>query len=201
MRDSIRQNRQTLKKLFDSIVATNAQGIPFLAEEAIENAIGIIMEHAQSGGKILLIGNGGSAAIASHIATDFWKNAGIKATAFNDSALLTCLSNDLGYKHVFEKSVEMFADPKDVLIAISSSGQSENILRAVAAARVKDLRVITYSGFKADNPLRSKGEINFYVPASHYGHVEVLHHSLCHCLIDIIIEHKAKLMEKAQSHE
>ena len=135
------------------------------------------------------------------MATDFWKNAGIKAISFNDSVLLTCLSNDEGYKHVFEKSIQMFAHPADILIAISSSGRSENIIRGVDAMRQKGAKVITCTGFAQDNPLRPKGEINFYVPATHYGHVEVVHHALCHCLIDVIIANKPKLAERALLHE
>ena len=102
------------------------------------------------GRKILFAGNGGSAAIASHMAIDFWKNAGIKALAFNDGALLTCVSNDHGYSHVFEKSIEMFAEYNDVLLAFSSSGNSENILRGVVAGQEKQGRIITFSGFKEE---------------------------------------------------
>ena len=195
MRHTIRKNRQILKELFDTIAASHMTGQALILEEALENTVNLIIEKASVGGKIMFIGNGGSAAIASHMATDFWKNGGIKATAFNDSVLLTCISNDHGYKHVFEKSIEMFAHPDDVLVAISSSGQSEYILRGGAAAQAAYIAVITLSGFKADNPLRSKGDANFYVPSSHYGHVEVLHHSLCHCWIDTIMENKAKPKE------
>ena len=110
--------------------------------------------------------------------------------AFNDSALLTCVSNDYGYEHVFEKPVEMFADTGDLLIAISSSGKSQNILRAVGAARLKNAKMITLSGFDEDNPLRSMGDLNFYVPSPSYGPVEVVHHSICHCLLDVVIREK-----------
>jgi D-sedoheptulose 7-phosphate isomerase len=140
----------------------------------------------------MFVGNGASATIASHQATDFWKNGGIRAIAFNDPALLTCISNDFGYKYVFEKPIEMFAHPGDILVAISSSGRSENILNAVKAAEKKSCRTITLSGFKADNPLSSLGELNFYVPASAYSHVEVVHHSICHYMLDIIIDRKGK---------
>jgi len=135
------------------------------------------------------------------MATDFWKNAGIKALSFNDSSLLTCISNDYGYPHVFEKPIEMFIEPQDVLIAISSSGQSENILRGVFAAKEQGAGVLTFSGFKPDNPLRKLGEINFYVPIEHYGYVEVVHLALCHCLADMIIENRTKLKERIESHE
>ena len=128
--------------------------------------------------------------MASHLSADFWKNADLKAVAFNDIALLTAVSNDYGYQHVFEKPVEVFADKGDVLVAISSSGKSENILNAVKAARSKHCDIITLSGFKEENPLRKLGDINFYVQSGSYGPVEIIHHSICHCILDTIIQHK-----------
>ena len=206
MIEKIKQNRETLKKVFDRVEATDRKGTSLLVDEALEDAMNLISACAAAGGKVMFIGNGGSAAIASHMATDFWKNAGVKAVSFNDSVLLTCLSNDEGYAHVFEKSIEMFAESKDLLIAISSSGKSENILRGVDAAHEKGGQVVTFSGFTPDNPLRKKGEINFYVPASHYGHVEIIHHALCHCFVDVLIANRikiseTKLREKVLSHE
>jgi D-sedoheptulose 7-phosphate isomerase len=160
--------------------------------EGISIAAELIEGQTASGGKLIFIGNGASAAISSHQATDFWKNGGMKAIAFNDASGLTCISNDFGYDHVFEKPIKMFGNAGDVLIAISSSGRSENILRAVTTAKVKGVEVITLSGFSEDNRLRFLGKINFYVPSSCYGHVEILHLSICHCLLDIIIQNKTE---------
>ena len=160
------------------------EGIELISQEIIATS--------QNGKKLIFIGNGTSAAIASHMSTDYWKNGGIRAIAFNDSSLLTCISNDYGYKHVFEKPIEMFADKGDILIAISSSGKSENILRGVQAARTSQCKVITFSGFKNDNPLRSMGDYNFYVPSPSYGPVEIIHLSICHCICDAIIQEKSK---------
>jgi D-sedoheptulose 7-phosphate isomerase len=111
----------------------------------------------------------------------------MRAMAFNDPALLTCVGNDYGYPHVFEKPIAMFADPGDVLIAISSGGRSENILRAVDAGVEAGCRVVTMSGFGRDNPLRTRGELNFYVPSDSYGYVEITHLAVCHCIVDTII--------------
>jgi len=160
------------------------EGIELVAREIISNN--------QDGKKLMFIGNGASASIASHMSTDYWKNGGIRAIAFNDSSLLTCISNDYGYKHVFEKPIEMFADKGDTLVAVSSSGKSENILRGVQAARASKCKVITFSGFKNDNPLRSMGDYNFYVASPSYGHVEIIHLSICHCICDAIIQEKSK---------
>ena len=154
---------------------------------AIESASQLSMAQTEAGRKIIFIGNGASASMASHMSTDYWKNGGMRAIAFNDASLLTCLSNDCGYENVFGKSVEMFADEGDILVAISSSGKSENILNGVYAARKQGAHVVTLSGFKPDNPLRSMGNINFYVPDGAYGSVEILHLSICHCILDVII--------------
>ncbi len=192
MRDAIKENRQRLKELFDSVIATNTEGVVLALDEALENSIKMIIKQAKAGGKLILIGNGASASIASHMATDFWKNAGIRALAFNDSSLLTCISNDYGYEHVFEKPIEMFADSGDVLFAISSSGKSENIIRGAQMACLKKCRVITLSGFNKNNTLRSLGNMNLYVPSSSYGHVEIIHTAICHCILDIIMIKRLK---------
>jgi len=158
--------------------------------DAIESVGQLAMAQSETGKKIIFIGNGASASIASHMSTDFWKNGGIRAVAFNDAALLTCLSNDCGYENVFGKSIDMFADKGDILFAISSSGKSENILNGVKAARNQGTKVVTFSGFSSENPLRRMGDINFYVPDGAYGAVEILHLSICHCILDVIIMEK-----------
>ena len=163
----------------------NGNSLEFFA--AIESAGQLAMSQTKAGGKIMFIGNGASASIASHMSTDYSKNGGMRAIAFNDAALLTCLSNDCGYENVFGKSVEMFADEGDILVAISSSGQSENILNGVRAAKELGVHVVTLSGFSPDNRLRPMGEINFHVPDRSYGAVEILHLSICHCILDVII--------------
>lgn len=158
--------------------------------DAVEKAIKLIVNRTSKGCKVIFIGNGGSASVASHQAVDFFKNGGMRAIAFNDSSLLTCLSNDFGYQYVFEKPIEMFAEKGDVLVAISSSGKSENILRGADAAKKKGCHVITMSGFKPDNPLRDKGDMNFYAPSNSYGYVEITHLTLCHCMVDTIVAKK-----------
>jgi D-sedoheptulose 7-phosphate isomerase len=179
-----------LTELTRCIRVTDKEVVKIEFPLGIEKVGNLILSQAGSGNKLMFIGNGASAAISSHMSTDFWKTCGIRAIAFNDSSLLTCLGNDFGYEYIFEKSIEMFADPGDILIAISSSGKSENILRGVNTAKSKECSVITLSGFKDDNPLSLAGDFNFYVPAQEYGPVEVIHHSICHCILDVINNHK-----------
>ena len=138
-----------------------------------------------AGNKIMFIGNGGSAGIASHLAIDFSKNGGLRSLAFNDPSALTCLGNDLGYENVFAKQLEFHARPGDLLIAISSSGRSPSILNAVKTARTRDCKVVTFSGFTEENDLRRTGDVNFYVRSREYGFVEVAHLALCHAVLDI----------------
>src|SRR5262249_17275477 len=126
-----------------------------------------------SGNKIMFIGNGGSAGIASHMAIDFSKNGKLRSMTFNDAAAFTCLSNDLGYERVFAEQIAFHSRVGDLLIAISSSGRLANILFAAAAARERSCRVITFSGFDENNDLRRAGEVNFYVRSWEYGFVEI----------------------------
>lgn len=190
MRHVAEQYYSDLSKFMRSIRVTDGTGKQVDFYHGIEQAANLIRAQAQAGRKLMFIGNGASAAISSHMSTDFWKNGGIRAVAFNDSSILTCIGNDFGYKHLFEKPIEMFADEGDVLVAISSSGRSENILFGVQAAGANQCKIITLSGFAADNPLFSLGDVNFYVPAQAYGPVEILHHSICHCILDTIMRAK-----------
>jgi len=164
--------------------------------DGMTRAVEMLVTQTGRGRKIMFVGNGASAAIASHQAVDYWKTGGMRALAFNDPALLTCISNDFGYPRVFEKPIEMFADEGDVLVAVSSSGRSENIVRAARAARQKGCRVITLSGFDRENPLGRLGDLNFYVASKSYGHVEVTHLSLSHCLLDTIVAIHGRLSPK-----
>lgn len=201
MRKTAESFYKNLLNIFPLVKVTDKENNILDFYEGIERASSLVISQADSGHKLMFIGNGASAAISSHMATDFGIHTGIRAMAFNDSVLLTCVSNDYSFQHVFEKPIEMFADQGDILFAISSSGESENILLGVKAAKAKSVEIITLSGFDENNPLRKTGEVNFYVPASQYGYVEVIHHSLCHCLLDIIIKNKQKLKDTAEGNE
>lgn len=199
MQEDITAYFNDLGGVFSEIAVTNGRNETISFQKGIFDAVKIITSQIERGRKLVFIGNGGSASIASHMAIDFWKNGGMKAICFNDSAQLTCIGNDYGYEYVFEKPIRMFAGDGDVLVAISSSGRSQNILNAVGAAKEVSCKIITMSGFKVDNPLRNIGsDLNFYVPSLSYGIVEIAHLSLCHCMVDLIVDRKAaKLVEEA----
>jgi len=151
---------------------------------ALEQIHDKISEVQNNNKKIMIIGNGGSAGVASHLSVDFWKNGNIRSVAFNDSSLLTCVANDFSFKDVFQVPIRQFADKGDMLICISSSGGSENIKRGAEAARELGCSVITCSGFNPENPLRKVGDLNFYVPSYSYGVVETLHQLIIHAFLD-----------------
>jgi D-sedoheptulose 7-phosphate isomerase len=177
---------KALSEHLSSTIVTSRSG------EILEmaNAVNGVMTDARgihvAGNKLIFVGNGGSAAIASHMATDYLKNGNIRSIALNDSSMLTCLGNDLGYDQVFAKQIEMYANRGDMLIAISSSGRSPNILNAVRAASIAGCKIVTLSGFGAENQLRSLGDINFYIASDRYGFVEIGHLTLCHAILDFI---------------
>jgi D-sedoheptulose 7-phosphate isomerase len=133
---------------------------------------------------VYLIGNGGSSGIVSHGAIDFLNACGFKAQALTDNSLLTCMANDYGYENVFAQPFKTLIEKEDVVIAISSSGKSANIVNACKVAKQKGAQVITFSGFKSDNPLRKEGDYNFWVDSNNYGIVEIGHSLLLHHITD-----------------
>ena len=155
--------------------------------EDMNEVIKILKKTKENCSTIYVIGNGGSAAIAEHAAIDLTKNAGIRAMAISGTPMLTTFSNDYGYEKVFQKAIESFAKEGDILVAVSSSGTSKNILNACKAARKKGLKIITLSGFKETNPLRTLGDINFWVDSEAFGYLEILHGLILHYIIDSII--------------
>jgi len=120
----------------------------------------------EQGGRVVFIGNGGSAGIASHLAIDLAKNASVPALCFSDASMMSCLANDYGFEDWIAHAVRLNARAGDCLVAISSSGRSKNILNAVAQARTMKLDVITLSGMNAGNPLRNLGDVNFWWTAA-----------------------------------
>lgn len=136
---------------------------------------------------IIILGNGGSNAVASHIAQDYTKMLGKRAISFTDPSMLTCYANDYGYENAFKMFLEHFLQPDTLVITISSSGKSPNILNATEYALASKSDVITMSGFNEDNPLRSlygnKSLMHFYVPSKDYGIVELTHNLILHSVI------------------
>jgi len=148
----------------------------------------IIKEANKNGKKVLIFGNGGSSAIASHFSVDLTKNAGFRCVNFNEADLLTCFSNDFGYERWVEKSIDFYADEGDVIILISSSGNSQNMVNGVTASRNKNVyKIITLTGFDNLNRLRKLGDINIWVDSKAYNHVENIHQFFLLSIVDLLI--------------
>lgn len=135
---------------------------------------------------VYLIGNGASASMASHFAADLAKNAHLHTEVFSDLSLITAISNDIGYEWVFSEPLQRRAKKGDMLVAISSSGNSKNVLCAAEVARKIGLKIITLSAMSSQNPLRSSGYLNIYVPAQTYGYAETCHAAILHHWMDMV---------------
>lgn len=138
--------------------------------------------------KVIFVGNGGSAAIASHSAIDFTKQAGVRAICFNEASLITCLANDYGYENWVAKAIELYADTEDLIILISSSGKSKNIINGAVQASQQGNNVVTFTGFEQNNPLRLLGKLNFWLDSKVYNIVENIHLMWILSISDILIE-------------
>lgn len=147
----------------------------------------LFQDTSNKGGKIILAGNGGSAAMASHVAVDMTKNAGIRAVTFNEYDLITTLANDYGFENWISKAIEFYYNSKDSIVLISASGQSQNVLNAATKSKELGLTVITFSGMSPQNPLRNQGDINLWVDSQVYNIVEMTHHIWLLAIVDMII--------------
>ena len=162
-------------------------GMESINHEDLIKASEKIQAVSKAGHKLIIAGNGGSAAMASHVAVDFTKAAGIRAINFNEADLLTCFANDYGYERVFEKAVDFYGDAGDLLILISSSGSSQNVVNVAKRAKELMMSVITFTGFNSGNPLPQAADINFWVDSKAYNNVEMTHHIWLLALVDYIV--------------
>ena len=164
---------------------TNRQNAGLLPMAGFVNVFRAVRDAA---GHVYFIGNGGSAGIAMHMTADFLKNGKMRTVSMYNPATLTCLGNDFGIEFIFSKQLEFLAHPGDLLVAISSSGNSPNILRAIETAKEKGCKVITLTGFREDNKVRQMGDFNVYVPSMEYGIVEAVHNIILQQVVDILME-------------
>ena len=148
----------------------------------------ILLQTKKDNAKVMIFGNGGSAAIASHVSVDLTKGANIRSVNFNEADLITCFSNDYGYERWIEKAIDFYADNKDVLILISSSGKSLNMINACKAARNKKIsKIITFTGHDKNNPLSKHGDINFWINSKAYNFIENIHQVWLLSIVDLVI--------------
>ena len=138
--------------------------------------------------KIIIAGNGGSAAVSSHFSVDLTKNAKIRSINFNEADLITCFSNDFGYENWLTNAIKFYCDRGDILFLVSVSGNSKNIVNAAKNAKKYGIKkIITFTGCQKNNPVSKLGDINFWVNSEAYNLVENYHQFLLLSLVDLII--------------
>ncbi|MDO8684062.1 MAG: SIS domain-containing protein [Armatimonadota bacterium] len=167
-----------------NVRATDGDGNELDIATAIERWCNWAREKGRLNHNVFIIGNGASATMASHMAVDSAKGLGLRAMAFNDAALMSAIGNDIGYESTFELPLRWFGKADDLLITVSSSGNSPNIVKALACANTMKMQIVTLSGMTPENKSRRGGGLNFYVPDSTYGIVESAHAAILHCWID-----------------
>jgi len=175
------------KSFFKNYYTILAKAIISIDSNLLIKTAGLIRSTSENKKKIILIGNGGSASIASHVAIDLTKAAGCRAITFNEPNLLTCFANDYGYENWVKNALDFYADKGDLAILISSSGSSLNIINGAGKARELGMSVITLSGFSNNNQLRKLGDINLYVESNSYNIVEMTHHIWLVSIVDYIV--------------
>jgi D-sedoheptulose 7-phosphate isomerase len=186
----IKKDTKFLDKYFDDfkeLININSNEI----KKKLINLKKIFIVTKKNKKKILIFGNGGSAAIASHFSIDLTKNAKIRCTNYNESDLITCFSNDYGYERWVEMAIKYYGNKGDVLIVISSSGKSKNIINGcIAAKKKKFLKIITLTGHSINNPVKKLGDINLWANSKAYNYIENIHQFWLLSLVDLIIGKK-----------
>ena len=154
----------------------------------IDQTVELIKKKIKTNNTIYIVGNGGSASIASHVSVDFIKVAKVKSSTFNNSNLITCFANDYGYENWVKEAIKAYCSVNDLIILISSSGTSPNIINAAKYCKDTNIDLITLSGFNGDNELRKLGKVNFYVDSKNYNYVEMSHHIILVSIVDIFAQ-------------
>ena len=160
---------------------------PASLEDTLDQAGRLFKTAIKDQTSIWWVGNGGSAAICSHLAQDVMNKLGVKSVFLGEASLLTCMANDFGYEQVYARPLKRMAEKNDVLIAISSSGNSENIISSVKLARDIEMKVITLSGMDETNMLWSlESDVSIYLDSNLYGIVEVGHEAILHGIVETL---------------
>ena len=180
----LKNNFNQYKKSIDSVLSN-------VTEDQLKQTISIIKKTIKNNGKVYLVGNGGSASIASHVSVDFAKVANVPSSTFNNANLITCFSNDYGYENWVTEAIKAYSSNKDMFILISSSGNSKNIVNAAKYCKKNSIQLITLSGFKKIT-LSKLGKVNFHIESNQYNFIEMSHHIILVYLVDIFAKNKLK---------
>ena len=172
--------KQYNKSIYELINNVNAN--------LIDQSVQLIQKSIHNKSKVYIVGNGGSASIASHVSVDFAKVAGVPSSTFNNSNLITCFANDYGYENWVVEAIKAYTNLNDLIILISSSGTSKNIVNAAQYCKDNNIDLITLSGFTKDNPLSTLGNVNFHIESTEYNYIEMSHHIILLALVDIFVK-------------
>ena len=176
-KDYFQNYTNSIKNLLDSV-----------DDKLIDKSVELIKNTQSNDRKIYIIGNGGSASIASHVSVDFAKVAGVPSSTFNNANLITCFANDYGYENWVTEAIKAYTSKDDLFILISSSGSSKNIVNAANYCKKENINLITLSGFNSKNPLNQLGNVNFHIDSDDYNYIEMSHHIILVALVDIFVK-------------
>ena len=154
----------------------------------IDKSVELIQECKKNKGKTYIIGNGGSSSIASHVSVDFAKVANVPSNTFNNANLITCFANDYGHENWIKEAIKAYTQKNDILILISRSGNSKNIINAAKYCNENNIRLITLSGFDKSNPLAKLGDVNIHINSNNYNYIEMSHHIILLSIVDIFAD-------------
>ena len=176
-KDYFQNYTNSIKNLLDSV-----------DDKLIDKSVELIKNTQINDRKIYIIGNGGSASIASHVSVDFAKVASVPSSTFNNANLITCFANDYGYENWVTEAIKAYTSKDDLFILISSSGTSKNIVNAANYCKKENINLITLSGFNSKNPLNQLGNVNFHIDSDDYNYIEMSHHIILVALVDIFVK-------------
>ena len=182
-----------INKPFDQYKNSINSVLSSIDEDQLDGSINIINKTIKKRGRIYIVGNGGSSSIASHVSVDFAKVSKVPSSTFNNTNLITCFANDYGYENWVTEAIKAYMESKDMIILISSSGKSKNIVNAAKYCKKKSIDMITFSGFNKNNPLSKLGNVNFHVKSDQYNFIEMSHHIILVYLVDYFAKNKLKI--------
>ena len=179
-----------INKPFDQYKNSINSVLSSIDEDQLDESINIINKTIKKGGRVYIVGNGGSSSIASHVSVDFAKVSKVPSSTFNNTNLITCFANDYGYENWVTEAIKAYMESKDMIILISSSGKSKNIVNAAKYCKKNSIQLITLSGFKKNNLLSKCGNVNFHINSDQYNFIEMSHHIILVYLVDIFAKNK-----------
>jgi D-sedoheptulose 7-phosphate isomerase len=184
---NIESSIQYTKEYFDQMSQVQSD----MDLKDLPEIIQIIQDTIDSGSIVYSMGNGGSCAIADHLVCDFTKgcfteNSRLKSFSLNsNTSLLTAIANDISYKEGFSKQLEYYVEPGDVILLISSSGNSDNIISAIEYANNNNIKSIAFTGFDGGKA-KEIASMNIHVPVDNYGIIEDMHQSMMHVIAQFV---------------